>query len=502
MLVPPVDAALSRPFDAPASAYSSGHRGIDYAIASGTPVRAAAAGHVKFAGRVAGTLAVSIEHRGGIETTYSILGRVDVTQGDRVGQGRYIGTVGAAHHDETGLHFGVKLNGEYVDPAQYFGPIGTEGAIHLAPLTESLGDEIPYELSLVNDGAATAARACRDPLALDGIPPPPTSHVAIAVAGIGSSSAPGSNEIYTDAYGPVSLGYRDDLVYRLSYKGAAGADLHTPYKHDATYGDLKASAGKLIDLLRAVHARHPNREVDIFAHSQGGIVARAALERMAGSYDPRLPQVASLVTYASPHSGAPLAGAIEDLQDDTFTGGWLMDRAADLSHGGVGIPDLHGGAVGQLAPGSALMDALAREDVTFGTRVLALAMPHDFIVPAHSAMYEGKDSRVIAPEGLHGHKAVVRSDAARSHVYAWLRGAPRACISNWQEPGQLIGKGLGLAASAPVAAVRGFETLVVKKVVSAARGAKAVGRGALGWTASRAGDAAEMIASAWTNMWD
>src|SRR3954447_17287967 len=67
----PVDGAVVQPFDAPSSPYAPGHRGVDFAAAPGTPVRAANDGVVSFAGSVAGTLHVTIAHDGGLRTSYS-----------------------------------------------------------------------------------------------------------------------------------------------------------------------------------------------------------------------------------------------------------------------------------------------------------------------------------------------------------------------------------------------------------------------------------------------
>ena len=64
------------PFDAPSSDYAAGHRGVDFAAAPGTPVRAANDGVVSFAGSVAGTLHVTIAHAGDLRTSYSFLSSV------------------------------------------------------------------------------------------------------------------------------------------------------------------------------------------------------------------------------------------------------------------------------------------------------------------------------------------------------------------------------------------------------------------------------------------
>ena len=57
-------------FAAPAGPFAPGHRGVDLAAAPGAPVRAAGDGVVAFAGRVAGRAVVSVDHPGGLRTTY------------------------------------------------------------------------------------------------------------------------------------------------------------------------------------------------------------------------------------------------------------------------------------------------------------------------------------------------------------------------------------------------------------------------------------------------
>src|SRR2546428_10952692 len=65
----PLPGAVIRGYEPPTSPYGPGHRGIDIAAPVGTPVLAAAAGTVSFAGRVAGSLYVTIDHGAGLFTT-------------------------------------------------------------------------------------------------------------------------------------------------------------------------------------------------------------------------------------------------------------------------------------------------------------------------------------------------------------------------------------------------------------------------------------------------
>jgi hypothetical protein len=116
--VAPVVAEVTRKFDAPSHKFGPGHRGIDYGVPPGTTVRGSGEGTVTFAGQVADDgLFVTIEHLGGISTTYSYLSQIDVSKGDHVTQGQAIALSGEGHAGgSAGLHFGAKKNGDYIDP--------------------------------------------------------------------------------------------------------------------------------------------------------------------------------------------------------------------------------------------------------------------------------------------------------------------------------------------------------------------------------------------------
>jgi murein DD-endopeptidase MepM/ murein hydrolase activator NlpD len=132
----PVIGPLIRGFDPPDSPFGSGHRGIDIAAAVGSPVRAPAAGKVTFAGPVGGRLFMTIDHGGGLESTYSWLDALIARRGDLVSRGQPIGRSGTGHPSEVvpHLHFGVKLFDVYVDPLDYLRPVDVWRFIRLAPL--------------------------------------------------------------------------------------------------------------------------------------------------------------------------------------------------------------------------------------------------------------------------------------------------------------------------------------------------------------------------------
>ena len=112
---PPVDAPVIDPFRPPLDPYGPGNRGIEYDTEPGDTVRAAASGTVVFAGAVATALHVTVDHGGGLLSSYSYLQRISVRAGAAVARGAVIGIAGNR------LHFGVRLDGGYTDPARFIG---------------------------------------------------------------------------------------------------------------------------------------------------------------------------------------------------------------------------------------------------------------------------------------------------------------------------------------------------------------------------------------------
>ena len=101
------------------------HKGIDMAASSGTPILAAADGTVIFAstGWNGGYgNCIEIDHGGGLVTLYGHCKFLSVSTGQKVKKGQQIAGVGTTG-SSTGnhLHFGVILNGSYVNPASYLG---------------------------------------------------------------------------------------------------------------------------------------------------------------------------------------------------------------------------------------------------------------------------------------------------------------------------------------------------------------------------------------------
>lgn len=127
---------MIRGFDPPDSPYGSGHRGIDIAAPAGSVAVAPADGTVAFAGPVGGRLFLTIDHGGGVESTFSWVAALEVRRGDVVRQGQPMARTGGGHTGDLipNLHFGVRLDDSYVDPLAYLAPIDVSALIRLAPL--------------------------------------------------------------------------------------------------------------------------------------------------------------------------------------------------------------------------------------------------------------------------------------------------------------------------------------------------------------------------------
>ena len=112
----PSPARVLRGFEAPEQKWSPGHRGVDMALAVGSPVVAAEDGVIAFVGTVAGKPVVSICHADGVRTTYQPVHGA-VKQGQEVREGQVIGRLGNPVDGYPGLHWGALIAKDtYIDP--------------------------------------------------------------------------------------------------------------------------------------------------------------------------------------------------------------------------------------------------------------------------------------------------------------------------------------------------------------------------------------------------
>src|SRR5690606_32520139 len=122
----PVDGRLSSPFGL--RRFFNGqernpHSGLDFAVPTGTPVKAPAAGRVVLVGDYFfNGKTVFLDHGQGVVSMFCPLSAIGVKPGDAVPRGAVVGKVGSTGR-ATGphLHWNVSLNGARVDPAIFIG---------------------------------------------------------------------------------------------------------------------------------------------------------------------------------------------------------------------------------------------------------------------------------------------------------------------------------------------------------------------------------------------
>lgn len=108
----------------PTEGASTNHQGLDIGAPTGSAIVAAASGEVVVStySASAGNY-VMINHGGGVYTVYMHASSRLVSVGDKVKKGQTIAKVGSTGYS-TGphLHFGIRVNGTYVNPRKYVSP--------------------------------------------------------------------------------------------------------------------------------------------------------------------------------------------------------------------------------------------------------------------------------------------------------------------------------------------------------------------------------------------
>ncbi|NYI41847.1 M23 family metallopeptidase [Demequina lutea] len=112
----------------PPQPWLAGHRGVDLAADTGERVTAPATGVVTYVGFVVDRPVVSIRHVQGLVSSFEPVDSTAVV-GDIIARGQTIGTVADTPLHcvrRQCVHWGLRLNGTYVDPLDYlegFGPV-------------------------------------------------------------------------------------------------------------------------------------------------------------------------------------------------------------------------------------------------------------------------------------------------------------------------------------------------------------------------------------------
>jgi pimeloyl-ACP methyl ester carboxylesterase len=256
----------------------------------------------------------------------------------------------------------------------------------------------------------------------DTVPAPrlPERHLAVLVAGLGSSSEDAS-VYHVDT---AALGYADPDVVRYSYNG--GTAKENAYGPTDTTADIHQSARRLRELLQRLEAEHPGVPIDVIAHSQGGIVARTALTDEVDGADPRLPAVASLIMLGSPNQGAPGATLLT-MVGHTTTGEVLETGAHVLA---PGVVDPAGTSIKQMAEESEFMRKLNDRPLPTGLKVTSIGAREDLIVPAGVTHLDGANNVIVSVPGhLTEHMKLPGSPEAQREIALGLAGMSPTCES-------------------------------------------------------------------------
>jgi murein DD-endopeptidase MepM/ murein hydrolase activator NlpD len=101
--------------------HRSYHRGIDLRAGIGTPVKVSNSGVVRLARNLfySGNIVI-VDHGLGVFTNYAHLSKIEVMEGQYIARGDPMGLTGSTGRvSGPHLHWGVKVNGVYVDPLQF-----------------------------------------------------------------------------------------------------------------------------------------------------------------------------------------------------------------------------------------------------------------------------------------------------------------------------------------------------------------------------------------------
>jgi triacylglycerol esterase/lipase EstA (alpha/beta hydrolase family) len=247
-----------------------------------------------------------------------------------------------------------------------------------------------------------------------------SAHRVMVVAGINSSGQAGDRGP-TVALDVAALGYHrgEGEVRYYSYAPDGG-----PYTAAATGGSLLVAARQLAEQLRAMQREQPGREVDLIAHSQGGVVVDVFLHEVYQAADPTLPPIGTVITLSSPHEGAPVATAAAQIRSSSV-GEQVLD---EVGHRFGSLPPPNAVSVRQLSEYSALIQGVQRGGVPEHVDFTSIGATEDFVVPATNISLRGATETTVAVNSPSEHSAIVQDPNALRAVRAALEGRAPPCV--------------------------------------------------------------------------
>jgi hypothetical protein len=244
-----------------------------------------------------------------------------------------------------------------------------------------------------------------------------SGHLLMAVAGIDTAGAPRDPTFALDTR---ALGYRDDEVTYFSYAPGGGA-----YDAAQTRGDLRHAGRRLAEQLRRSQREHPGREVDLVAHSQGGVVVDVFLQDFYDAGDPSYPPIGTVVTLSSPHEGAPLATSAADWRASPV-GRPVVDAAEQH----LPFPPAEAPPVRELDERSPFLRSLWAHRLPDHVDFTTIGATDDALVPATQVDVPDATKVVVNVGGgaLEDHTNIPRDPNVLRVVRAALEGRPPPCV--------------------------------------------------------------------------
>ena len=298
-----------------------------------------------------------------------------------------------------------------VGPAERFG----NSLLRATPLGGAATDARSISRRLMS--WARSRKACTTDLAA-GPSGGGSGHVLLAIGGINSQMSDPTAATFGLDWS--TLGFRPDEVRWFSY-----APDHGVYRPRNTWGDLFGQALSLRSQLRAMQRESPGREVDLVAHSQGGVVVDAFLQLIYDPADPTLPPIGNVVTLSSPHRGVPIATVVRMLSADP-AGRQALRSIIDASNGQ--LPPANSPALRQLAESSPFLRAIWDRRMPEQIDLTTIGSTDDVIVPADHSTVPGVPEVTVNPRGLNDHSAIASDPLAMAAVRLALEQKPLPCV--------------------------------------------------------------------------
>jgi pimeloyl-ACP methyl ester carboxylesterase len=198
----------------------------------------------------------------------------------------------------------------------------------------------------------------------------------------------------------------------------------TTYAPADTFGDLRDAGERLAQLIIAAAAALPaGVPIDVIAHSQGGLVARVALARVAVRRPELISRLGLVATIATPHHGAALA-EIGSLMADDPRQALVLEAGFEVAGEEI---DPGSTVVHQLAPGSPFLHELGHTPLPEAVHMLSIGGSGDLVVPLPSTELDGVAHATVSLAGPSAHDEITSTPGVARELALALAGKPPTC---------------------------------------------------------------------------